>query len=108
GPGALTCIRVPECLAVEHPEHARVRRIVLLKVLRLAAHELEAGSPLLRGCSLGRGERDAKAQRSGEAGRPENPVGPPAHSTRISAVSRWACPSSSIHRNAMRPLSVAT
>src|SRR5688572_1701340 len=102
GAGRGTGLVVPEGFAFRHPEHARVGRVVPLHRLRVAAHVLEARSPL-GGRNLGlRQARQAQRNRACDDERD------PVHSTEIFAVSTWLRPWSSNQRKAITPLSVAT
>ncbi len=81
-------LRLPQRLAVEHPQRARVGRVVVLDGARLARHELVARTALFRR-NLGGGRRSA-GELEKEAGGREGQgthAGARAHSTRIEAIS---------------------
>src|ERR1700722_5280875 len=97
------CLAPPQRLAVEHPQHAGIGRIVLLHRSRFRRHEAESASPLaLRNLARRkrRGGRDQQYRGDYRANRP--------HSTVIEAEAVSLKPLSPIHSNSNFPLSVAT
>src|SRR5215211_966923 len=98
-----TRLGVPQRLAVEHPERARVGGVVVLHRLGLAAHEVVSRAALAGGNLGGKCRR----RRAGERGT-EQQERAPDHSTVIVADSVTEKPLSPVHVNSSLPLSVAT
>ncbi len=94
GAGAIRGARLPrpQRLAVEHPKHARIGRVVVLHCARVAAHELVAGAALgernLGGAGHGPGIAETgKDTRRGCQCETRARAEAHAHSMRIEAVS---------------------
>jgi ferredoxin--NADP+ reductase len=93
-------LALPQCLAIEHPEHAGIGGVVVLHGLRVGGHEGKPRTALIAR-DFG-GERHHREQNDGDCD-----GGGKSHSTDIEADAFSAKPLSPIHSNSNLPLAVA-